>query len=182
MSTNAATLVRATEAGVYVIPGLIPGDYRVEVAVTGFKAVRREPVNVFTAATTTVDTQLEVGEVTQTVDVTGSSIKLDTTGSEMSTEIEKRAVFDLPLQIDSRRSLDSFIVLTPGVTGSARSINGSPDLAGETVIDGVSWQINVVPGNLGTFGPPYEAVEEFKVQTSLFPAEYSRGLGVTNFT
>ena len=182
LSTNVATVVRATEAGVYVIPGLIPGDYRVEVAVTGFKTVRREPVNVFTAATTTVDTQLEVGEVTQTVDVTGSSIKLDTTGSEMSTEIEKRAVFDLPLQIDSRRSLDSFIVLTPGVTGSARSINGSPDLAGETVIDGVSWQINVVPGNLGTFGPPYEAVEEFKVQTSLFPAEYSRGLGVTNFT
>ena len=182
LSTNVVTSVKATDAGVYVIPGLIPGDYRVEVAATGFKTVRREPVNVFTATTTTVDTQLEVGEITQTVDVTGSSIKLDTTGSEMSTEIEKRTVFDLPLQISSRRSLDSFIVLAPGVTGSARSINGAPSLAGETIIDGVSWQINVVPGALDTWGPPYEAVEEFKVQTSLFPAEYSRGLGMTNFT
>jgi hypothetical protein len=38
-----------------------------------------------------------------------------------------------------------------------------------------------VPGIIGTFGPPYEALEEFKVQTTLFPAEYARGLGVTNF-
>src|SRR5690349_17668962 len=70
LSTNVVTAVRATDAGVYVIPGLIPGDYRVEIAVTGFKTIRREPVNVFTATTTTFDTQLEVGEVTQTVDVT----------------------------------------------------------------------------------------------------------------
>ncbi len=74
--------------------------------------------------------------------------------------------------------------MTPGVTGNQfnKSINGAPNLAADTIIDGISWQINVVPGFLGTFGPPYEAVEEFKVQTTLFPAEYSRGLGVTNFT
>jgi hypothetical protein len=187
-----STTVKSTEAGVYVIPGLTPGDYRVEVTLSGFKTFRQEPVNVFTATTTTLDIRLEVGEVTQTVEVQASAQALQTSNAEMSAEIEERTLFDLPLQLSSsgsggttgRRTLDSFIMLTPGVTGNQfnKSINGAPNLATDTIIDGISWQINIVPGLIGTFGPPYEAVEEFKVQTTLFPAEYSRGLGVTNFT
>ena len=110
----------------------------------------------------------------------------------MSAEIEQRTLFDLPLQLSGansggttgRRTLDAFILLTPGVVGNqfSKSINGSQNLSTDTIIDGISWQINIVPGLIGTFGPPYESVEEFKVQTSNFPAEYSRGFGVTNFT
>src|SRR5258706_11757838 len=51
LATNVTTTVTSTGAGVYVIPGLIPGDYRVEVGVSGFKSIRQEPVNVFTATT-----------------------------------------------------------------------------------------------------------------------------------
>lgn len=192
LATNVVTTVITTGAGVYVVPGLIPGNYRVEVAVSGFKSIRQEPVNLFTATTTTLDFKLEVGETTQTVDVQASAPLLQATNSEVSVEIEERTLFDLPLQLSSsgsggttgRRTLDSFIMLTPGVTGNQfnKSINGAPNLATDTIIDGISWQINIVPGLVGTFGPPYEAVEEFKVQTTLFPAEYSRGLGVTNFT
>lgn len=192
LATNVTTTVSSTGAGVYVVPGLIPGSYRVEVVVSGFKSIRQEPVNIFTATTATLDFKLEVGETTQTVDVQASAPLLQATNSEVSAEIEERTLFDLPLQLSSsgssgttgRRTLDSFIMLTPGVTGNQfnKSINGAPNLATDTIIDGISWQINVVPGLVGTFGPPYEAVEEFKVQTTLFPAEYSRGLGVTNFT
>jgi hypothetical protein len=48
--------------------------------------------------------------------------------------------------------------------------------------DGISAQLAVTPGFLAQTSPPYEAVEEFKVQNSLFPAEYGRGFGVINFT
>jgi hypothetical protein len=135
---------------------------------------------------------MEVGEVTQTVEVSGAATPLQLDTPELSAEIDTKSLFDLPLQLSNsgsggttgRRTIDSFITLTPGVTGDqfAKSINGSQSLASDTIIDGISWQINIVPGLIGTFGPPYEAMEEFKVQTTLFPAEYSRGVGVTNFT
>ncbi|PYV85928.1 MAG: hypothetical protein DMG05_21555, partial [Acidobacteria bacterium] len=193
VDTNVVNSVQSTGAGVYSIQGLAPGKYRVEAAVAGFKTFRlQEPVVVFTATTSSLDIHMEVGEVTQTVEVSGSATTLQLDTSEVSAEIDSKSLFDLPLQLSSagsagttgRRTIDSFITLTPGVTGDQfyKSINGGQTLSTETIIDGISWQINIVPGLIGTFGPPYEALEEFKVQTTLFPAEYSRGLGVTNFT
>ncbi|PYV44213.1 MAG: hypothetical protein DMG06_07430 [Acidobacteria bacterium] len=193
IETNVANSVESTGAGVYSIPGLAPGKYRVEAAVAGFKTFRlQEPVVVFTATTSSLDIHMEVGEVTQTVEVSGSATTLQLDTPEVSAEIDSKSLFDLPLQLSNsgsggttgRRTLDSFITLTPGVTGDqfSKSINGGQTLSSETIIDGISWQINIVPGIIGTFGPPYEALEEFKVQTTLFPAEYARGMGVTNFT
>jgi len=193
VDTNVVSSVQSTGAGVYSIQGLAPGKYRIEAAVAGFKTFRlQEPVVVFTASTTSLDIRMEVGEVTQTVEVSGSATTLQLDTPEVSAEIDSRSLFDLPLQLSNagssgttgRRTMDSFITLTPGVTGDqfSKSINGGQTLSSETIIDGISWQINIVPGIIGTFGPPYEALEEFKVQTTLFPAEYARGVGVTNFT
>ena len=192
LGTNRVTTVPSTGAGTYTIPGLIPGTYRVEVTLDGFKTFRQEPVTVFTASTTTLHVSMEVGAVTETIEVLSQATPLNLEGNEMSAAIEQRALFDLPLQISGlnsgggtgRRVLDAFIMLTPGVTGNQfnKSINGSQNLSTDTIIDGISWQINVVPGLIATFGPPFESIEEFKVQTANFNAEYSRGLGVTNFT
>ena len=193
IDTNVATSVESTGAGVYSMPGLAPGKYRIEAAVSGFKTFRlQEPLVVFTATTSSLDIHMEVGEVTQTVEVTGTATVLQLTTPEVSADIDSRSLFDLPLQLSSagsggttgRRTMDSFIMLTPGVTGDqfSKSVNGGQTLSTETIVDGISWQINIVPGIIGTFGPPYEALEEFKVQTTSFPAEYARGLGVTNFT
>src|SRR6266498_574500 len=61
VDTNVATSVQSTGAGVYSIPGLAPGKYRVEAAVAGFKTFRlQEPVVVFTATTSSLDIHLEV--------------------------------------------------------------------------------------------------------------------------
>ena len=185
LATNVSTTVPSTAAGVYRILGLNPGEYRVEATVSGFKTFRQEPVIVFTGTTTTVDIPLEVGAVTETVEVLAQATPLNLVSSEMSGEIEERSLFDLPLKVNNnRRDLDSFIVLTPGVTGTAfaKNINGSQNMTTETIIDGISWQIARIPGIVGGYGPPYEAVSEFKIQTSNFPAEFSRGYGVTNFT
>src|SRR5881396_3892303 len=168
VDTNVVNSVQSTGAGVYSIQGLAPGKYRVEAAVAGFKTFRlQEPVVVFTATTSSLDIHMEVGEVTQTVEVSGSATTLQLDTSEVSAEIDSKSLFDLPLQLSSagsagttgRRTIDSFITLTPGVTGDQfyKSINGGQTLSTETIIDGISWQINIVPGLIGTFGPPYEA-------------------------
>ena len=192
LATNVVARAQSSGAGTYTIPLLNPGDYRVEATLTGFKSFRQEPINVFTGSSTRLDINMEVGAVTETVEVLAQATTLQLEDSQMSAEIEQRTLFDLPLQLSGansggttgRRTLDAFILLTPGVVGNqfSKSINGSQNLSTDTIIDGISWQINIVPGLIGTFGPPYESVEEFKIQTSNFPAEYSRGFGVTNFT
>ncbi len=164
LGTNRETTVPSTGAGTYTIPGLIPGSYRVEVTLDGFKTFWQEPVTVSTASTTTLHVSMEVGAVTETVEVLSQATPLNLEGNEMSAAIEQRSLFDLPLQISGlnsgggtgRRVLDAFIMLTPGVTGNQfnKSINGSQNLSTDTIIDGISWQINVVPGLIATFGPP----------------------------
>ncbi|MEO7650660.1 MAG: hypothetical protein ABIZ80_09335, partial [Bryobacteraceae bacterium] len=100
---------------------------------------------------------------------------------------------DLPIQVggagattaaSGRRQPENFIFLTPGVSGIpwSKNINGSPDFSQDVLYDGISGQLAVTPGFLAQTSPPYESVEEFKVQNSLFPAEYGRGFGVINFT
>ncbi len=102
-------------------------------------------------------------------------------------------MLDLPIQVggsgattaaSGRRQPENFIFLTPGVSGIpwSKNINGSPDFSQEVLYDGISGQLAVTPGFLAQTSPPYESVEEFKVQNSLFPAEYGRGFGVINFT
>ncbi len=73
------------------------------------------------------------------------------------------------------------VFLTPGVTGSSweKNINGAH---GFTQEEGVSAQLASNPGFLAQTSPPYEAVEEFKLQNTLFPAEFGRGFGIINYT
>src|SRR5258707_1038337 len=73
-----------------------------------------------------------------------------------------------------RRQIQNFIYLTPGVTGDqwGTSINGSPGMSAEILIDGGDMQNIGAPGFIAEQAPPYEAVTEFKVQNALYPAEY----------
>ena len=141
----------------------------------------------------TLDIELSVGAVNESVTVTSGAVTLQTTSPEVGTVLERRAILDLPIQVggsgattaaSGRRQPENFIFLTPGVSGIpwSKNINGSPDFSQEVLYDGISGQLAVTPGFLAQTSPPYEAVEEFKVQNSLFPAEYGRGFGVINFT
>jgi hypothetical protein len=83
-----------------------------------------------------------------------------------------------------RRQIEDFIFLTPGVTGNqwSKSINGAPGFSQEVLIDGEDMQNLGAPGFIAESSPPYEAVSEFKVQNTLYPAEYGSGFGIENFT
>lgn len=191
--TNSVYSAVSDSVGVYTLRGVPPGTYRLEVEKQGFRKYVQENVSVLTATVSTLDVELAVGSVTDAVTVSVANVGLQTTSPEVSTVLERRAILDLPIQVggsgattaaSGRRQPENFIFLTPGVTGIpwSKNINGSPDFSQEVLYDGISGQLAVTPGFLAQTSPPYEAVEEFKVQNSLFPAEYGRGFGVINFT
>jgi hypothetical protein len=191
--TNSVHSAVADSAGVYTIRGLQPGSYRLDVQKPGFKKFVQDNVPILTATVSTLDIELSLGAVSESVTVSGNGVALQTTSPEIGTVLDRQTILDLPIQVggsgattaaSGRRQPENFIFLTPGVSGIpwSKNINGSPDFSQEILYDGISAQLAVTPGFLAQTSPPYEAVEEFKVQNTLFPAEYGRGFGVINFT
>jgi hypothetical protein len=187
--------ITSTGAGNFVVSGLTVGDYRVEAQKQGFKGFVQEPVTVLTGSTTTVNITLEVGAVTQQVSVTGSTPLLQTTDAQVSNMMSSKMYRELPLALTSisgygsgRRQPEQFILFEPGVTSTRESdilnktFNGSKTNAGLLMIDGVVTPNSMEGGQFEFASPPYEAMEEFKVQTSNLPAGYGGGAAVENLT
>ena len=192
IQTNQVSRATSDDTG-YSLRAIPPGLYRLEAEKAGFKKFVREQVSILTATNIELPIRLDVGSVAESVTVAANPIALQTTSPEVSTVLERKQILDLPIQVGTgaittaasgRRQPEAFIFLTPGVTGSqwGKSVNGSPEFTQEMLIDGVSAQLAGNPGFLAQSAPPYEAIEEYKMQNTLFPAEFGRGLGVINFT
>ncbi len=194
LSTGQQLATQTTEAGVFVLGNVPVGDYELAVESIGFKRHTQQPVNVGTASTTSINVTLQVGEVTESVTVEGSFTPLmQTDNSEVSTVMERKMVIDLPLDLggrtatagaSGRRQIEAFIYLTPGITGDQwnKHFLGSPMHSSQAVVDGIPHALQESPGLTGRTSPPFEAVEEFKVATTMYPADTGRGFGVVNYT
>jgi hypothetical protein len=192
-STNVKYTATSTDAGVYTIIDLPLGEYQVRARRTGFKEFVGEHVFVAVASTTTLNISLELGEVTQRVTVEGAVEPLLTPDSaNVGTVVEKALVMDLPLSVNGGfRDPESFLVLTPGITsdGFSKNFNGSTWMASQIVVEGLPVALPDVPGishgsagGIGPGTPPIEAYQEFKVSTTLMPAEQGRGFGLSSYT
>jgi len=193
LATNLSFSTNTTEAGSYVLGNLPVGEYRISAQKVGFKQVIQERVYVVTATTTSLDFRMEVGELAQQITVEESVAPLiQTDNAEVSSVLDNRTVMDLPLSLggasqtaaSGRRQAENFVFLTPGVTGDqfSKSFNGSTDLSQGVIIEGLPHNVPVTPGFIAQTSPPFEALEEFKVSSTLYPAEAGRGFGVTNYT
>ena len=192
LDTGEERSVVSTSDGAYLAAGLAPGRYRVTVSKAGFKTLIQEPVTISTATVSTLDFTLDVGDVAQSISVSGGAAELETTSAEIGTVMPDKGILDLPISLggaattgaSGRRQIQNFIYLTPGVTGDqwGTSINGAPGMSAEILLDGADMQNIGAPGFIAEQSPPYEAVTEFKVQNALYPAEYGAGYGVMNFT
>src|SRR5581483_4258862 len=192
IDTAAEVRISSSSDGAYLAPNLQPGRYRVAVSKEGFKTIVQEPITISTATVSTLNFTLAVGQVNESVTVEGGGAELQTTSAEVGTVMPTKAILDLPISLGGaattgatgRRQIENFIFLTPGVTGNqwSKSINGSPGFSQQVLIDGIDMQNIGAPGFIAESSPPYEAVEEFKVQNTLYPAEYGLGFGVLNFT
>jgi hypothetical protein len=169
--------------GRYASLPLPPGEYRVDVSLQGFRRAARPNVVVQIGSAVTVDLRLEVGQLTDEVEVSAEAGLLETTNGTIGKVVDNRRILELPL---NTRNVYSLIFLTPGVAGTignnynslSYSINGARPTMMDTVIDGVTASFPTVNGFTGiSVFPSVDAIQEFKVMGANYPAEYGRSLG-----
>ena len=183
-STGVASSAVTSSEGAFTIVGLIPGHYSVAAEVAGFKRTQTD-VTVEIAKMSTVSLQMVLGSVTEAVDVKASIISLETTSPVIGTTLEPELVETAPIEINSlARQIDSFMYLAPGVQGSAGShtINGGVTYENAVQFNGIPVAFVDFSGNQTYINPPYEAVSEFRVNSSTFDAQYGVGQGAVSFS
>jgi hypothetical protein len=168
--------------GRYTSLPLAPGEYRIEAGLQGFRRAART-VTVQVNATLVIDFTLEVGELTDAVEVRADATLLETSSATVGKLVDNRRILELPL---NTRNVYSLIFLTPGVAGSignnynsmSYTVNGARPTMMDTVIDGVTASFPTVNGFTGiSIFPSVDAIQEFKVLGANYPAEYGRSLG-----
>jgi hypothetical protein len=169
VATGVSRKASTNQEGIYTIPYLSPGNYRVEIEAKGFKKVVRDGVELCATISTRVDASMEPGQVTEVVDVTAESPVLQTDRSEVSRNFNLKAVTELPL-VD--RSFQSLVGLMPGVAPPSVDFtraedpqgttffraNGQGNSANNTQVDGVD-NTNPTLG-LTIYIPSAEVVQE----------------------
>ena len=170
--------VETNETGRYVFLTLPIGRYEISIQASGFKTLRRSAeLNVNQAAN--LNLTLEIGQVSEVIDVTAQAPLVNATNATVGTVIEQRAIFDLPL---NGRNFTQLISLTPGVStidtsqsGAGPSIQGQRNRDNSYVADGVSIS-RLSFGNV-VLSPPVDAIQEFRVQSLNSDAELGGGSG-----
>jgi hypothetical protein len=202
-NTGVKRAVTTNSSGIYEVPFLPPGSYRVTVEAQGFQLTSRAGVVLNVSQTASVDFTLQIGSTNQTVTVEGAATLLNLTDGTVSTVVDRQFVENMPL---NGRSLQSLIALTPGVITAKPydtapgqfSVNGQRVDANYISIDGASANIGIGQGGDASFiGPAsgpgavpalsvgggtnslvsIDAVQEFKIQTSTFSPEFGRTPG-----
>jgi hypothetical protein len=190
-ATNVATRVRTTNDGAFFAPNLLPGRYRVQVDAAGFDT-QAQALVLETGQRARLDFTLKVGALTEAVEVVETRRLLNTEQSAVGTVIDQNAVAQLPLAI---RNWDDMLALVAGVQGDRYSEEGGATALGRTggvnvhgnrslqnnfLLDGVdnnTISTNVQELTTQVSRPSIDSIQEFKVITSPYSAEYGRSPG-----
>lgn len=178
-ATGASQSTNTTGNGIYNIPYLAPGLYRVSIGAPGFKKFVEDNVTLDVSTIQRVDATLTPGNVQETVTVTGESPLLQTEGAEVSRTFGAQTVRELPI---ANRNVQALAGLVAGVTPPVQSFtaledpqgttffnaNGQGNSANSTIVDGVD-NTNPTLG-LSIYLPNPEVVAEVNVTTSNYSA------------
>ncbi|MCI0625758.1 MAG: carboxypeptidase regulatory-like domain-containing protein [Acidobacteria bacterium] len=196
IATNATRNASTNEQGNYTLTHLRPGVYQVEAEHRGFKRAIVENVELLVEQTARVDLVLPVGEVTESVEVTSAPLLVATDSSAVGQVIDQNQMVNLPLK---GRGFYELALLAPGTTpkmpgsfvGNRRptpgglnapafSVGGGRETSNGYLIDGVDAQD---PHYLSpSIFPSVDAIQEFKLQTSVYSAEFGRFAAQINAT
>ena len=182
--TGVANHVISSSAGTYSVKGLPPGRYGVAVEASGFKKEVKKGVTIEVSTTATIDLVLSPGTASETVSVSADQIALNTTQPELGSTIEPVVVAALPEEVSGRgRQIDSLQFLAPGTTGSTFShrASGGVDFEQEILYNGIPAPQPETEGYTTNFNPPFELVEEARVERSTFSAQYGLGQGALTY-
>lgn len=187
-ATSQARKVDTNEAGSYTIPFVPPGVYEVRVQRDGFKSVMRSDVRVQVADSVRVNFTIEVGSVTESIEVRGGAPLLSADNASVGTVIDNRRIVELPL---NGRNYLQMVALSPNVSaeqgaggeaaarkGGTRteksiSVAGSRNQFNHYTLDGL--ENTDMSYNLYALQPSIDALQEFKIETGVYSAEFGRG-------
>ena len=196
--TGVQYTTKSNTEGLYILPNLPPGPYRVQVSKVGFKTLVKPDLVVNVQDALSINFSLLVGAFHEIVTVEGGAPIADTENAAVSTVVDRQFAENLPL---NGRSFQTLIDLTPGVsltssnqTDSGQfSVNGQRASSNYWMVDGVSANVGIGvsnPGNgfggtLGAFSTlggtnsliSVDAIQEFRIQTSTFSPEFGRTPG-----
>lgn len=189
--------------GVYTVANLPPGPYRVQVSKMGFKAVVKPDIILNVQDALSLNFTLPIGAESITVTVEGGAPLINTQNAAVGTVVDRNFVENMPL---NGRSFQDLILLTPGVVQASPQVGGVLGSSGEFsvngqrtesnyyTVDGVSANVGVYPGDVTYAGSSgsvsaatalgttqglisVDALQEFRVQSSSYSAEYGRNPG-----
>src|SRR5689334_22386540 len=183
-ATNAVRTVSSNEQGLYTFPSVPPGSYNIKAEHPGFKTTTSN-VDVLVQQSVRLDLTLQVGQVSESVEVSATAALLQSENATVGTVVETKSIVELPL---NGREYLNLVTLSPNVSnlappsGQAQSRQGADranlaiSAGGNRIVydyytlDGV---VNTDP-NFNTYIvlPSIDALQEFKVQTGVYPAEF----------
>jgi hypothetical protein len=186
--TGVAATTVTNDSGEFVFPGLRIGTYAVSAELQGFKKSNYEAVRVNVQDRVRLDFELGVGEITEAVTVTGRAALLQTQSADIGNVVDQRQIQDLPLL---GRRYSELAFLTPGVVAAPAGIssrgedtffnaNGNYATWNNYTLDGAdnnSFSTNLQERSPQVVQPPVDALQEFKVQTRTYSAEFGKAAG-----
>ncbi len=185
LATGSERVVQSNEVGNYRVFPLNPGTYSVMAATSGFKTQIRDGVVLQVSETVEVDFVMELGEVTETIEVTGAAPIMQTQEASVGNVVNTRELERLPV---NQRNFTRLILLMPGTSSRRRSqargtdqsgtqlysVNGSRPQDNNYVLDNIDSNMQMM--NSPGISPPMDAIQEFKVATNT-GSEFARSAG-----
>src|SRR5579875_3286583 len=188
LGTGAKRSSASGSAGVYIIESILPGRYSLQVQKEGFKTYVVSGILLQVNESRTVNVQLSLGTVTQSVEIKAHPLALDTTTATVGQVIQHQEMVDLPL---NGRNFTQLTLLTPGASpvqtgqqgvftitgGISPAVNGMRAQMNDFTLDGVDNNMRFT--NTYAQSPPPDALEEFNVESHQTAAEASFAAGAT---
>jgi hypothetical protein len=184
-ATHSARNVQSAASGEYIFIEVPVGSYEIDVTQAGFKKFVRKGIALDLNEVISVDITLQLGATTETVEVTGAPPIVDTTSTQLGAVVNERASTQLPL---NQRDVYQLLQLQPGVQsqlgndlfyGSDKpgvvTVNGGRGRANNYSVNGGDG--NDLFANLPAIQPSPDSIEEFRVISNTFDAEYGRNSG-----
>ena len=185
-ATGVATLANSNKDGQYQVLALIPGTYSIASAPSGFTPQTFKDVRIDVQSRVALNFHLTVGSVNEQVQVNETNVELQTQAADLGSVVDTKTINDLPL---NGRNYAQLALLVPGAgkyysgpneVADGFSVNGNSELQNYFALDGIdnnSNSANLEESTVQAVQPPPDALEEFRLQTRTYSAEFGTSAG-----